>query len=194
MHFLQLAVLYSVLNFISTDAVLEYPSSSPAKIVKSITANPTTTNNVEVGATNIILQSKDGGQTWQDISQGLPANEQPEGFFAGESDVYLRVKDEMYRSKNNLKTPVWEKENVLDPRCTSIAFNRSGVMAYSHEGQIYQQMPAIGTWFPIYTNFKNQSVETIYETSDGTVFLGSDNGLYRSTDSGQNWKHVLNRG
>lgn len=194
MHFLQLTFLYCMVNFFSGDSALEFSSTSPAKIVKSIAANPTTTNNVEPGATNIIFQSKDDGQTWQDISHGLPENEQPEGFFAGESDVYLRVNNEMYRSRSNLKTPVWEKENVLDPRCTSIAFNRSGVMAYSYEGQIYQQMPAIGTWLPIYTNFKRQSVRTIFESSDGTIFLGCDYGLYKSADSGRSWKHVLNEG
>ena len=194
MHFLQLTFLYCMLNFFSGDTALEYPPSSPTKIVKSITANPTTTDSVKAVATNIIFQSKDGGQTWQDISQGMPANEQPEGFFAGESDVYLRVNNEMYRSKSNLKTPVWEKENVLDPRCTSIAFNRSGVMAYNYEGQIYQKMSSMGTWLPIYTNFKNQSVETIFETSSGTVFLGCGNGLYKSADNGRSWKHVLNGG
>ena len=194
MKFLHLTLLYCMLTFVSGDPALEYPPSSPTKILKSITSKPITTNNVEPGATNIIYQSKDGGQTWQDISQGLPENEQPEGFFAGESDVYLRVKDEMYRSKSNLKTPVWEKENVLDPRCNSIAFNRSGVMAYNYEGQIYQKILSAGTWLPIYTNFKKQSVRTIFETSDGTVFLGSDNGLYKSADEGQTWKQVQNQG
>jgi len=194
MHFLQLTFLYCMLNFFSGDPALEYPPSSPTKIVKSITANPTTTNNVEPGATNIIFQSKDGGQTWQDISHGLPENEQPEGFFAGESDVYLRVKNEMYRSKSNLETLVWEKENVLDPRCTSIAFNRSGVMAYNYEGQIYQKMPSTGAWLPIYRNSKKKWVRTIFETSDGTVFLGCENGLYKSADRGRSWKQVLNEG
>jgi hypothetical protein len=162
MQFLHLTLLYCMLSFFSGDPALEYPPSSPAKIVKSITANPTITNNVEPAVTNIIFQSNDGGQTWQDISYSLPENEQPGGFFAGESDVYLRIKNEMYRSKSNLKTPVWKKENILDPRCTSIAFNRSGVMAYNCAGQIFQKMPAIGTWFQIYTNFKNQSVHTIF--------------------------------
>ncbi|MBI1769578.1 MAG: exo-alpha-sialidase [Bacteroidetes bacterium] len=166
--------------------------SSPTKTLKPIKA--ATTNNVEPPATNIILQSKDGGQTWQDISQDLPENEQPEDFFAGESDVYLRVKNKMYRSNNNLITPVWEKENVLDPRCTSIAFNRSGVMAYNYEGQIYRKVSSEGTWLPIYTNFKKHLMRTIFETADGTVFLGSDNGLYKSTDKGQSWKQVQNGG
>jgi len=128
MHFLHLTFLYCIVNFFSCDPALESPASSPTKILKSITANPTTTNNVKLGATNIIYQSKDGGQTWQDISQGLPENEQPEDFFAGGSDLYLRVKNGMYRSKSNLKTPVWEKESGLDPRNASTAFNRSGVV------------------------------------------------------------------
>ena len=192
---LHLTFLYCIVNFFSCDPALGSPPSSPTKILKSITANPTTTNDVVPGATNIIFQSKDGGQTWQDISHSLPANEQPEGFFAGESDVYLRVRNEMYHSKSNLKTPVWEKETVLDPRCTSIAFNRSGVMAYNYKGQIYQKMPSTGTWLPIYTNFKqSQSLQTIFETFDGTVFLGCNNGLYKSDDKGGSWKRVLNEG
>jgi photosystem II stability/assembly factor-like uncharacterized protein len=149
---------------------------------------------------DIVFKSADGGQTWQDINEGLPAIEQPVNFFAGESDLYLHVKNVMYRSKSNLKTPVWEKENVPDLKSassspsTSIAFNRSGVMAYNYEGQIYQKIPAAGTWLPIHTNFKKHSMRTIFETSDGTVFLGYDHGLYKSTDMGKNWKQVQNEG
>jgi len=182
-----------MLKVFSSEPALEYPPSSPTKILKSITANSTTTSDIEPGATNIIYQSKDAGQTWQDISHGLPENEQPEGFFAGESDVYLRVKNEMYRSKSNLKTPVWEKENVLDLQSTSIVFNRSGVTAYNYEGQIHRKT-SLETWLPIYTNFKSHSMRTIFETSDGTIFLGYDHGLYKSDDKGQSWKKVQDEG
>lgn len=189
MRFLHLTLLYCMLSAFSSDPALE----SPTKILKSITANPTTTNDVEPGATNIIYQSKDGGQTWQDISSGLPENELPEDFFAGASEVYLRVNNVLYRSRSNLKTPVWEKETAPDPQSASIAFNRSGVMAFNYEGQIYQKISA-GTWLPLYTNFKKHSMRTIFETSDGAVFLGYDHGLYKSTDRGQNWKQVQHEG
>jgi photosystem II stability/assembly factor-like uncharacterized protein len=177
----------------SSDQALEYAPSSPTKD-SSFTANPITTNDAEPAATNIILQSKDGGLTWQDISQGLPKNEEPEDFFASESDLYLRVNDVMYRSESNLNTPVWEKENGLDQKSNSIAFNRSGVMAYNYDGQVYQKMSATGNWLPIYTNFKRHLMQTIFETTDGTVFIGSDHGLYKSTDKGRNWRLVKNEG
>jgi photosystem II stability/assembly factor-like uncharacterized protein len=168
-----------MLTVISSDPALA-PSPAPTKIVGS-------------AATNIIFQSKDGGQTWQDISQSLPENEQPEGFFAGESDLYLRVNNVMYHSPANLKSPVWEKETGLDPRSNSIVFNRSGVIAYNYDGQVYQKTPASG-WLPIYANFNKQTLRTVFETSDGTVFVGRENSLYKSGDQGQSWKQVKNGG
>lgn len=75
------------------------------------------------GLVNSVLKSTDGGQTWQNISKGLPEIEQPVNIFSGESDLYLQVKNVMYRLKSNLISPVWEKENVPDPQSASIAFN-----------------------------------------------------------------------
>ncbi len=163
-------------------------------IIGSRTFAQNFSGDVEARATNIIYQSNDGGQTWYDISQGLPEYEQPDDFFAGESEVYVRIKNVMYRGKNSFKTPVWKKETVLDPRSTSIVFNPSGVVAYNYAGEIYQKIPGLGTWLPIYTNFKSQSLRTVFETPDGAIFLGSDSGLYKSTNKGRNWKRVLNEG
>jgi photosystem II stability/assembly factor-like uncharacterized protein len=159
-----------------------------------LAASPAITRGEEPRATNVIYQSNDGGQTWQDISQSLPEKEQPEDFFAGESDLYVRVKNVMYRSKSNLKTPVWEKENSFEQRNASIAFNRSGVTAFNYEGQVYQKKSPTGNWLPVYTNFRKYTMRTIFEAADGTVFLGSDQGLFKSADKGKNWKQVQHGG
>jgi photosystem II stability/assembly factor-like uncharacterized protein len=157
--------------------------------LKSTAVNPTPTTPVKPGTDNIIFQSTDGGQTWQDISAGLPEQEGLEDFFAGESELYVRIKNVMYSSKSNLKTPVWEKEDGLDLKNTSIAFTRSGVMAFTPEGQIFQKSSA-GTWQPIYTNFKKNLMHTIFETSDGNLFIGSVDGHFKSSDQGATWKQV----
>ena len=181
MAFVQLTLLYGLLIFSAGDQASEYSPSSETKIVE-----PTK----EAEATNIILQSKDGGQTWQDISLGLPETEQAVGFFAGPSEVYLSTNGVMYRSKSNLKTPVWEKENVPDPRSTSIAFNRSGVIAYSFDGPICQKKPSSETWLPIYPNLKSHSLTNIFEASDGSIFRSTGKSWFKSADEARTWKLV----
>jgi photosystem II stability/assembly factor-like uncharacterized protein len=188
---------------VAQDSIHVGTGSNPSKNLKPLTANQATTNNVgpvRSEATNIILQSIDGGQTWQDISEGLPENEQPGGFFAGDSELYLQVEDVLYHSTSN--PPVWEKVNVPDFKSKTatgwplIAFNRSGIIAYTYQGEIYQKTPAAETWLPIHTDFIKFGLQTIFETSDGTVFLGYDRnrGLYKSADKGKTWKQVQNEG
>lgn len=149
------------------------------------------------GAANIILKSADGGKTWQDISNALPVAVQPVGFFAGENDLYLHVNNAMYHSKSSLATPVWEKEdvpgleNAYASPSTSLAFNRSGIVAYNYNGQMHQKAPATKTWLPIHSDFKKYSMRSVFETSDGTLLAGYDRyGLYQSVDEGKNWMKV----
>jgi photosystem II stability/assembly factor-like uncharacterized protein len=185
MPFIQLTFLYCLLVFFAGDQASEYSPSSDTKIVE-----PTK----EAEATNIILQSKDGGQTWQDISRGLPATEERVAFYAGASELYLGTKGVMYRSKSNLQTPVWEKEHGLDPR-SSIAFTRSGVRAITYDGKIYQKKLSSGPdsyrdWLPIYTNFKSQSVANFFEASDGAVLFSTGRNFFKSIDKALTWKLV----
>ncbi|HEY3429910.1 MAG TPA: sialidase family protein [Cyclobacteriaceae bacterium] len=109
MRFLNLTLVCCMLG-VSAYLALEYSSSPAPK--KSIQ-----------GASNMILQSKDGGLTWQDISQSLPEAEQPQDFFTRASGLYLRVNNVLYHSNSNLNMPVWEKEEN-----TSLTFNRPGIV------------------------------------------------------------------
>lgn len=194
MKFINLSFLYCMLHFFSCDQAMEFAPGSVTKSLTSINADSMKTNTTKPETSQVMFQSKDGGQTWDDISQSLPENAQAEGFYIGEKELYLRVKNSMYRSKNDSKLPVWEKEYSLDKRCTDVAFNRSGIMAFNYEGQIYQKINSIGTWLPVFSDFKKQLLRTIFETSDGTLFVGCDSGLFKSVDNGQNWKQVRSEG
>ncbi len=69
--------------------------------------------------TNIVFKSTDGGQTWQDISKGLPENLRKDGIrgdsiFANDKGLFLRVGNGLYHSTANATAPFWTKETSTD--------------------------------------------------------------------------------
>jgi photosystem II stability/assembly factor-like uncharacterized protein len=67
----------------------------------------------------IIFRSNDGGQTWVDISEGLPEDLGDDFtrqiFSAKDSGIYLRTGDGWYHSEPGSTAPYWEKENFSQP-------------------------------------------------------------------------------
>ncbi len=80
----------------------------------------------------IVFKSTDGGQTWQDISQGLPANLQKDsirgnGFFTNDKGLFLKVGNGLYHSTPNATAPpFWTKEIFTDEH-NSIDTSKSGI-------------------------------------------------------------------
>jgi photosystem II stability/assembly factor-like uncharacterized protein len=210
MHLLHLTFLFVMLALLSGEPTWKNQRVSPTQDLKPITANDSYNGTATRTKTNLIYQSMDGGNTWRDISYTLPGNEQP-AFFAGNAGLYLRYKDQLYYSKSNLKTPVWQHENNVDPQYSgdhpfdgSIAFNPSGIVAYGWNVQVYQKAVPAGrneAWSPVYPGFKaamsgssRNWVGCVFETSDGTIFAGTGSGLYKSTDKGNHWRRVIEQG
>ena len=150
-------------------------------------------NKNKSGAANIVFKSTDGGQTWLDISEGLPGNLEEadvhqDAFFADHSGLYLRASNGIYQSKPTSAAPFWKKE-VSPAKTGSIAPGKSGIYSYNYSGQILQKANGTTVWSPVYTNFKG-TIRTVFETAAGTIFIGSENGLFKSTNRGKTWKHV----
>jgi len=161
---------------------------------------------------NIVFKSTDDGQTWQDISEGLPEKLQREGmqshgFFANDSWLYLRAGNGIYHSEPNSTTPFWTKE-IFPGKQRSIVPGKKGIFAYNFRGQFLQKINGKSDWSPMYTNFQEQAVQlngtvdwmytmfhekqvsSVFETARGIIFIGSNNAFYKSTNSGRTWKYV----
>lgn len=193
--FLTGALLLALTSSFTVIISYENPKGlSEIATTRSVNGNGRAVGCAKPKVTNLLFQSKDGGATWQDISHSLPDDQEPEGFFAGQSEVYIRIKNDLYRSAGNQPTPVWENLNVVDPRCTSIAFNNSTVVAFNAAGQFFQKMPTGEIWWPIFSGISNRFIHTVFETSQGVVFLGCEEGLLKSSDAGRSWKAVHNEG
>ncbi|HWW43087.1 exo-alpha-sialidase [Pedobacter sp.] len=161
---------------------------------------------------NIVLRSADGGQTWQDISEGLPENLQREGvwshgLFANERGLYLRAGNGVYHSEPNSTNRFWTKE-IFAGKQREITPGKDGIFAYNFRGQFLQKINGTSNWSPMYANFQKQAirlnrttdwmyknykekqVSSVFETTGGTIFIGSNNALFKSTNSGKTWKYV----
>ena len=146
----------------------------------------------------IVFKSTDGEQTWQDISKGLPKLRKPvkddkgifrNVFFANDSGLYLTSENELYHSKPNASSPFWTKE-IFPDKHSSIAPVKSGISANNYWGVNLKTRNGTSVWSPIFENFQEQRIRTVFETAGGTIFIGIDRGIFRSTDRGKTLKQV----
>lgn len=162
-----------------------YPFASPVSQQKLQSHKPV--------AANIILRSADSGQTWQDISEGLPEDVQPVGFVEKDNAVYVRSGNGIFHHKPNSTAPFWEKE-AFPNNYSEITPGRNGIFAYNYEGQFLQRMSGANVWSLMYANFQGKQVRSVFETAGGALFIGCDNGLFKSVDNGKSWKKVYTEG
>ena len=93
----------------------------------------------KAAAANLVFESTDSGQTWQDI----------------------------------------------------IAPVKSGIFVCKYWGVHLKNTKGTSVWSPIFENFQEPRIRSVFETAGGTIFVGIDRGLFRSTDNGKTWKHVF---
>lgn len=181
-----LAVLL-LFKFLSCNQATEFPQVS--QLPDSL-QNP---KRDKTGTTNIVFRSGDSGQTWQDISDGLPEPVQDDNsggrnvFFADDNGLWLTDGNGIYHSKPNFTAPFWTKAFIPDGH-TSITPGKNGILAYNHLSGILQKTIGTSEWSPVFTDFQEKRVRGVLETAGGTIFISSDKGLFKSTDRGKTWK------
>ena len=144
---------------------------------------------------NIVFRSADDGQTWQDISNGLPEPVQDDYgigrnvFYADDDGLYLTDGNWIYHSNTNSTAPFWTKD-IFPDKHSNIAPGKNGIFAYNYYGPILQKLNGTNEWSPVFTDLQAKKVRTVSETAGGSLFIGTDNGLFKSTNNGKTWKQV----
>jgi photosystem II stability/assembly factor-like uncharacterized protein len=177
------------------DQALEFPQSSllPNSQQKQ--------KRDKAGDAKIVFKSTDGGQTWQDISKGLPENLRKDSirgnsFFTNDKGLFLRVGNGLYHSTANTTPPFWTKEISPDSLSrfigehSSIAPGKSGIFANNYWGVNLKKTDGTSVWSPIFDNSHEPRLRSAFETAGGTIFIGTDEGIFKTDNSGKTWKLV----
>ncbi|MEZ4777057.1 MAG: sialidase family protein [Bacteroidia bacterium] len=153
-------------------------------------------NSANAKTANLVFTSTDGGQSWQDISAGLPEPVKDDYgvdkifSFADDHGLYVSVGDGIYHNKPHSTAPIWKKDIFPDNHC-NIAPGRAGIFAYNYwSNGVFQKKYGTNAWAPVFADFQEKQVYSVFETATGTIFINAEKSLFRSTNSGKSWKHV----
>jgi hypothetical protein len=187
----------------SCNQAVEIPKTSHLPNSEQIQTDSQQTQKRDMNAPNIVFKSTDGGQTWQNISEGLPEPVKDDYsvgsniFIADDNGLWLTAGNGTYHSKPNSTAPFWTKEIFPGSQSrylgehSSIAPGKAGIYAYRYGGGgIFHKTNGTDVWSPVFTNFQEKRIFSVFETAGGTIFIGSDRGLFKSTNSGKSWKQL----
>lgn len=154
---------------------------------------------------NILFQSADGGQTWQDLSKGLPKDLLVNCIFSGNGEVFLGTDNGLYHTRQP-ELGRWEQEEfgnlyrndfgalVLNKRVTGIFAGRTGPYVSIAGAGFFRKVPGTDRWQPMHEALKEKNVQSVVEKPDGTLLVSGQSGIYTSSDDGKTWKHVFQEG
>jgi photosystem II stability/assembly factor-like uncharacterized protein len=112
-------------------------------------------------AANILFQSSDGGNTWQDISAGLPVDLAPESFFVNQNELFLSGSNGVYQRYTASKSDAWIIESSLGTSVSIAHAGQNGLIAFGRNGKMFQKGNITGIWMPVFTNFVQKKL-TLY--------------------------------
>lgn len=140
-----------------------------------------------------LFASHDAGATWQDMSTGLPDEVQPRAIWTSDDGIFLGASNGLYRGTTSPITPMWKKDPFDQAWISGIYTGAKGPYLVSFSKGFFQFHKATGTWKNMHHALKDKSVHTVFETSDGKLFVGCDSGLFVSADGGTSWQTSLNQ-
>ncbi len=142
----------------------------------------------------VLLQSTDGGNTWQDLTATLPKYVNFPMMAAKDNRLYLGSGGQLYEGTGAPLELTWTKKETNLSDISHVFFGQSGPYFSIYGDGVYKEMlQGSGVWMPINGNLVDRSIRTLIERPNGDLLVATESGIYRSKDSGVNWEHVMNK-
>jgi hypothetical protein len=158
---------------------------------KAMETAPNSIDHTKTFAENVIFQSVDGGQTWYDSSAGLPKDIESGMLFTSGGELFFNTAYGLFQKNGYASNPVWQKEVFPDKRIEEIFPGRASLYGYTAGVGFFTELQGSGIWIHVGNTLEGRAVRTLVEAPDGSVLVGSDAGIYKSTDGCKSWKQVF---
>jgi photosystem II stability/assembly factor-like uncharacterized protein len=140
----------------------------------------------------IVYQSDDGGETWQDISAGLPSELLVMRVLPGKDDaIFLGAQNGVFRYNPPPSVETWSNEFPLHDLAIGVFSGPSGMYVSWVENGFFKNIPGKTAWMPMGSPAERQYVWSAIETPEGAIVVCNESGIYKTTDGGETWKLVF---
>ncbi len=158
---------------------------------KTIDKEQTMSGETKPSAQNVIFQSVDEGRTWSDVGAGLPKDIESGMLFTSGGELFFNTAYGLFQKNGSASNPIWHQEVFPDKRIEEIFPGRASLYGHTAGVGFFTELQGSGIWIHVGNTLEGRAVRTLIEAPDGSVLVGSDTGIYRSTDGCKSWQHVF---
>lgn len=135
-----------------------------------------------------LLRSKDFGQTWINISQGLPPEAQVSFMERMGNEIIIATDNLGVFSSTNNRTQ-WKRigTNLPNQKINALHFVENTIFVGVYREGIFKSEDEGITWNSINYNIPNLNVQTIWQF-EGELYAGTDMGIFRLSKNEKFWK------
>lgn len=140
-----------------------------------------------------VYRSCNNGISWERINMGLPSSYfYPNVLLSGrDSSVFVGTEGRLFRSTNGGKT--WLPTGINNISALGLMKNGRLFAGDGWVGALYRSNDNGLNWYNNGIGIRNFKIYSFTENSVGDYFVGTNGGIYKTTNSGDNW-HTVNSG
>lgn len=153
-----------------------------------------TTRTTNLGRSEGVFFTDDGGQNWNSLSAGLLPNPEAKVIIKSGSNLILGTTNNGIFIKRPadagfIKPPGLPFTVAVD---ALVSIGNVVLAGTSGEGEMYRSIDYGETWTQSNTGFITSQVQQVYSlyAHNGAIYAGAFNALYKSVDLGQTWTNI----
>ncbi len=189
--FLAIVLLESLVSCRYIDPYLPVPETCNVSLA-AIAPLPPSDCGTETAA--VAFRTTDNGQTWDNISTGLSDDMLISDVLASNGNLYIAAEQGLFAGNAAILPTVWEKDPHMTDKIWNLYPGQSGMYASSQQNELIKEIPAAGIWISLKEGLQRTNAHCFLESPDGSLYVGCDSGILRSTDGGGHWEPVYKGG